>query len=131
MIPNIFIEIPINKARKVIKQRLYIQTGIHFVFAISSLIFRARKFFQKRKNKIYHMINRPEIIVISVILINKILQKRKLNISSWRLQRKPIKKIPQPIPACEIISFVDSLLIKFVCSIKYMRIAHMMAKRNQ
>jgi hypothetical protein len=46
MIPKIFIEIPINKARNSINHRLYIHTGIHFVFAISSLILRARKFLQ-------------------------------------------------------------------------------------
>lgn len=70
------------------------------------------------KNSIYIIIAKILKIIKSDLFIKSIFQNKKLFISRVRFQINQSVKIPPAIPACEIISFVDSLVIYFVFSIK-------------
>lgn len=86
--------------------------------AISSFIITPKNLFQNIKKNIYNKISKILKIYKSVEFIKRIDQNKKLFISSVRFHKNQRIKIHPAIQAWEIISFVDSLVINLVFSMK-------------
>lgn len=129
-IPNIFILIAIKILKNIRKNNLYIFTFNQIDLAISSFIIIAEKFFQNLKKNIYIIISKIDNIIISVLFINNIEPNKKLFISKVKSHKNHTVNIAQATHPWDIISFVDSFVIKLVFSIKNIKKLQIIANKN-
>ena len=106
----------------------YIPVFIHWDFAISDESAILRSFFQKTHQSIIPTRSIHSSAYISIFSTNKILPKRKLNISIWIFQSIHIPKIHPANQICEIISLLDSREVGVYLSIPPTTIAQSIAK---
>jgi hypothetical protein len=89
-----------------------------------------KNFLQNKKYKIYTKTNKTKRIIKSVWFTKSILQKSRLFMSKLRFPKKDITKIQPASQATEIISLLDSLVIKLVFSTKYINKLQIIQNKN-
>lgn len=128
IIQKILILIDIKKDKSIKNKKLYKSTFIHLDFEISLLIITPWNLFEYKINNKIIIINNIDNIIKSTLLINKILQNKKLFISRLKFHINHIVNIQRAKPEIEIISLLDSLVIKLVFSMKNNKILAIIEK---
>lgn len=129
-VQNIFIDTQTKLATTKVNKILYKSTLIFDVLAISGLIETAKNFLPISLNIIKSDKNTTEIVIKSLLLIDKMLQKRKLFISTCNQGRNQIRNIARAIIIWEMNSKAESLVTLFDFPIKKINSPQIQAKSN-